>query len=288
MTEKEKLKCPVCSNNFIPRTFYPEEAIFSTSDGKKLSGFNGYISSSGVKPLEVILSSWITYCPNCNYVLKFVKEIVKKEKIQSQSVAAQDVKEKYNSYYFGFPFEDYSQYLQNVAGNVKTTIESALNELNLSAFENMHDITDTFKLLVKFYANLENYCNSQFPEDKDKNLSKKIKLLKLSPDLEKILIEINEIRDKTIHSDYELSHSDNLKVNSAVTGFILDRIEKHIKPLIDEKKLKNKYSYVDMRDLNSEIKIYLNRYFNSIFNNGRANHEQIKVFLDQLLVTQVM
>jgi uncharacterized protein (DUF2225 family) len=284
MTQKEKLKCPVCNNKFIPRTFYPEEAIFSTSDGKKLSGFNGYISSSGVKPTEVILSSWITYCPSCNYVLKFVKEIVKKEKIQSQNVLAKDIKEKYNNYYFGFPFEDYSQYLQNVAEKVNSTIETSLDNLNLSAFENMHDIKDTFKLLVRFYANLENYCNSQFSGEDDKDLEEKIKLLELSTDLEEILLELNEIRNKTIHSDYELSTEDKVKVNRAITGFMLNRIEKHIKPLIDGKKLKNKYNYVDIRDLNSEIKIYLNGYFSNIFNNGRATDDQIKTFLDQLLM----
>ena len=284
MKQKEKLKCPVCNTKFIPRTFYPEEAIFSTSDGKKLSGFNGYISSRGVKPMEVILSSWITYCPSCNYVLKFVKEIVKKEKIQSQSALVKDIKEKYNNYYFGFPFEDYSQYLQNVAEKVKSTIESSLKNLNLSAFENMHEIKETFKLLVRFYANLENYCNSQFSEEIDKDLEDKIKLLDLSADLEKTLLELNEIRDKTIHSDYELSDDDKAKVNRAVTSFMLNRIEKHIKPLINGKKLKSKYNYVDIRDLNSEIKIYLNGYFRNIFNNGRAADDQIKTFLDQLLV----
>ncbi|MFX1375254.1 MAG: hypothetical protein ACFFA0_05530 [Promethearchaeota archaeon] len=284
MKQKEKLKCPVCNSKFIPRTFYPEEAIFSTSDGKKLSGFNGYISSSGVKPTEVILSSWITYCPGCNYVLKFVKEIVKKEKIQSQKVATKDIKEKYNNYYFGFPFEDYSQYLQNAAKEVKATIESSLNKLNLSVFENMREIKDTFKLLVRFYANLENYCNSQYSEEENKNLEEKIKLLELSTDLEDILLELNEIKNKSIHSDYDLSDSDKAKVNKAVTGFMLNRIEKHIKPLIDSKKLKNKYSYIDLRDLNSEIKIYLNGYFGNIFNNGRATDGQIKIFLEQLLV----
>jgi len=284
MTKKEKLKCPVCNTKFIPRTFYPEEAIFSTSDGKKLSGFNGYISSSGVKPTEVILSSWITYCPSCNYVLKFVKEIVKKEKIQSQSAIVKDIKEKYNNYYFGFQFEDYSQYLQSVAEKVKATIQASLNNLNLSAFENMHEIKDTFKLLVRFYANLENYCNSQFSGEEDKDLEEKIKLLELSTDLEEILLELNEIRDKTINSDYELSNGDKIKVNRAVTGFMLNRIEKHIKPLINGKKLKTKFNYVDIRDLNSEIKLYLNGYFNNIFNNGRATDDQIKTFLDQLLV----
>jgi len=284
MKQKEKLKCPVCNIKFIPRTFYPEEAIFSTSDGKKLSGFNGYISSRGVKPTEVILSSWITYCPSCNYVLKFVKEIVKKEKIQSQSALVKDIKEKYNNYYFGFQFEDYSQYLQNISEKVKSTIETSLKNLNLSAFENMHEIKETFKLLVRFYANLENYCNSQFSEEIDKDLEDKIKLLDLSADLEEILLELNEIRNKTIHSDYELSDDDKAKVNRAVTGFMLNRIEKHIKPLINGKKLKSKYNYVDIRDLNSEIKIYLNGYLRNIFNNGRAADDQIKTFLDQLLV----
>lgn len=284
MKQKEKLKCPVCNIKFIPRTFYPEEAIFSTSDGKKLSGFNGYISSRGVKPTEVILSSWITYCPSCNYVLKFVKEIVKKEKIQSQSALVKDIKEKYNNYYFGFQFEDYSQYLQDISEKVKSTIETSLKNLNLSAFENMHEIKETFKLLVRFYANLENYCNSQFSEEIDKDLEDKIKLLDLSADLEEILLELNEIRNKTIHSDYELSDDDKAKVNRAVTGFMLNRIEKHIKPLINGKKLKSKYNYVDIRDLNSEIKIYLNGYLRNIFNNGRAADDQIKTFLDQLLV----
>ena len=284
MTKKEKLKCPVCNNKFIPRTFYPEESIFSTSDGKKLSGFNGYISSSGVKPIEVILSSWITYCPKCNYVLKFVKEIVKKEKIQAQSIRVKNIKEKYNNYYFGFPFEDYSQYLQDVVNKVNSTIETSLKNLNLNAFENMREIKDTFKLLVRFYANLENYCDSQFSGEGDKKLEEKIKLLELSADLEQILLELNEIKDKSIHSDYELSDSDKMKVNKAVTGFMLDRIQKHVKPLINDKKLKTKYSYVDMRDLNSEIKIYLNKYFSNIFNNGRVAGDQIRIFLDELVV----
>jgi len=110
---------------------------------------------------------------------------------------------------------------------------------------------------------------------------------RISADLEEILLELNEIRDKTIHSDYELSDDDKLKVNKAVTGFILNRIEKHIKPLINDKKLKSKYNYVDIRDLNSEIKLFLNGYFRSILNNGRAANDQIKIFLDQLLVNEI-
>ncbi|MHA2183881.1 MAG: hypothetical protein ACXAAI_02690 [Promethearchaeota archaeon] len=286
MKQKEKLKCPICSTKFIPRTFYPEEAVFSTSDGKKLSGFNGYISSTGVKPSEVILSSWISYCPNCNYVLKFVKEIVKKEKIQTQNTLVKDTAEKYNNYYFGFPFEDYSQHLTSVVQEVKDNLDSSLTNLNLSAFESMHEIKDTFKLLVRFYANLENYCNSQFEGDTDKDLEKKIKLLTLSPELEQSLLEINELREKTINGDYELNEGDRARINEVVVGFILSLIEKHVKPLIEGKEFRNRYQYVDIRDLNSEIKMFLKAYFSGIFSNGRATDLQVKTFLDQLLIIQ--
>ena len=284
MKRKEKLKCPVCTKKFIPRTFYPEEAMFSTSDGKKLSGFNGYINSSGVKPVEVILSSWITYCPYCNYMLKFVKEIVKKERIQSQSVLIKDITKKYNNYYFGFPFEDYSQYLSSVTVEIKSKIETSLIDLDLTTFENIYEIKDTFKLLIKFYANLEKYCNSQLPEETDKNLARKIKLLKLPKDLEQILLELNVIRNKSINSDYELSEEDKTKVKGAINGFIFSLIEKHLKPIIDGKKLKTKYQYLDIRDLIAEIKIYLKNYFSIKFKTGRTADNEIISFLEQIMI----
>ncbi|MHA2131050.1 MAG: hypothetical protein ACW99L_13860, partial [Promethearchaeota archaeon] len=130
----------------------------------------------------------------------------------------------------------------------------------------------------------ETYCNSQFPKDKDREPVEKIRLLTLTADLEAILLEMDEIRNKTIHSDYELSDLDKNKVFRVVIGFILSLVEKHIKPLIDVEKLKNKFQYVDIRDLNSEIKLFLNGYFNSRFQNGKATENQIKIFLDQLLV----
>ncbi|KKN51619.1 hypothetical protein LCGC14_0620730 [marine sediment metagenome] len=284
MKRKEKLKCPVCTKKFIPRTFYPEEAMFSTSDGKKLSGFNGYINSSGVKPVEVILSSWITYCPYCNYMLKFVKEIVKKERIQSQSVLIKDITKKYNNYYFGFPFEDYSQYLSSVTVEIKSKIETSLIDLDLTTFENIYEIKDTFKLLIKFYANLEKYCNSQLHEETDRNLAHKIKLLKLPKDLEQILLELNEIRNKSINSDYELSEEDKTKVKGAINGFIFSLIEKHLKPIIDGKKLKTKYQYLDIRDLIAEIKIYLKNYFSIKFKTGRTADNEIISFLEQIMI----
>ncbi len=284
MNKKEKLKCPLCNAKFIPRTFYPEEATFSSSEGKLLSGFNGYISSSGVKPSEVILGSWITYCPNCNYVMKFVKEIVKKEKIQAQNVATKEIKEKYNNYYFGFPFEDYSQYLSGVAEKVKANIINSLKGVDLKIWESMYEIEDTFKLLVRFYANLEKYCDAQLPDNVDEELPTKIKLLKLVPDLENLLLELSEIRNQTIQGNYELSSNDKQKVNFAVVNFTLNLIERHVKPLVDGKKLKTKYSYIDIKDLNSEIRVFLSGYLNGLFNHGKSAHSEVRSFLENLLI----
>ncbi|NVM37663.1 MAG: hypothetical protein HWN81_18870 [Candidatus Lokiarchaeota archaeon] len=216
--------------------------------------------------------------------MKFVKEIVKKEKITSQSVVAKDIKEKYNNYYFGFPFEDYSHYLTGVAEKVRVNIENSLKKLDLNIWESMYETNDTFKLLVRFYANLENYCNSQLETEKDKPLPNKIKLLKLSPVLENTLIELDDMRNQTIQGAYELSSEDKEKVNNTVVNFTLNLIEKHIKPLINGKKLKAKYNYVDLRDLNSEIKIFLNAYLNGIFNHGKSANTQIKTFLEQILI----
>ncbi|MFX1377890.1 MAG: hypothetical protein ACFFA4_02255 [Promethearchaeota archaeon] len=283
MNKKEKLKCPLCNNKFIPRTFYPEEATFS-SEGKLLSGFNGYISSSGVKPAEVILSSWITYCPNCNYIMKFVKEIVKKEKIQSPGITNKEIKEKYNNYYFGFPFEDYSQYLTEVSEKVKISIKKSLKGVDLNIWENMYEIQDTFKLLVRFYANLEKYCDAQVPDENEKDLPTKIKSLKLLPDLENLLLELNEIRKQTIQGNYELSNGDKEKVNNAVVNFTLNLIEKHIKPVVEGKKLQSQYNYIDIKDLNLEIKVFLNGYLNGLFNHGKSANNQVRAFLDNLLI----
>ncbi|MFX0042682.1 MAG: hypothetical protein ACFE8L_07205 [Candidatus Hodarchaeota archaeon] len=281
MKSKEKLKCPVCNLKFIPRTFYPEEAIFSTLDGKKLSGFDGYISSSGVKPPEVVLGSWVTYCPHCNYVMKFAKELVKKEKIQGTN--SKDVKEKYNSYYFGFPFEDYSQYLNKITSEISNKIQSSLNGLDISVWESMYEIDDKFKLLVRFIANLENFCDSRLNTSNNKDMPAKIKEMKFSADIEENLLDLNKIRNETVRGDYELSPGDEKNINKVIVNFILYLIKEQIESLLNAKKLKNKYYYVDLKDFNSEIKYFLTGYLNGIFHNDKSVNNQIQVFLDTLL-----
>jgi hypothetical protein len=283
MKEKEKIDCPVCHKKFIPRTFYPEEAIFTSLDGKKVSGFSGYMSSSGVKPPEVVLSSWVTYCPSCNYIMKFAKEIVKKEKIQTLRGVPKDVKEKYNSYYFGFAFEDYSQYLGKIAGETINKIEESFKQINMPVWESMYDIEDTFKMLVRFIANLEEYCNIQLGNNNNRDMPTKIKGLKLSQEIQERLLELNKIRDETVRGDYELLSQDQPKINSTIANFILHLIENQITSLLDPKKVEDKCNYIDPNDFTSEVKNFLNEYLKRVFHNDSSVINQVQVFLEKVL-----
>lgn len=274
------INCPVCKIEFIPRTFYPDEAIFSTHDGKKLSGFNGYVSSRAVKPQEVILSSWVTYCPSCNYILRFVKEVVRKEKIIAQHATSKDVNEKYSSYYYGFPYGDYSQHLKEIVNKVKSKIEEELQDF--SVWESLYTIDDNFKFLVRFFATLENYCNSKLGMGNDKNMTNKIKRLKLPKEIEIPMIQLNNIKDGIVKGDYELSGDDEENIEKILVNFVLHLIKKHIQPLIDKKQLEKGYQFIKFEDFEQQIKFFLGNYLYSNFNNDPSSNKQIRVFLSDL------
>ena len=274
------INCPVCKIEFIPRTFYPDEAIFSTHDGKKLSGFNGYVSSRAVKPQEVILSSWVTYCPSCNYILRFVKEVVRKEKIIAQHATSKDVNEKYNSYYYGFPYGDYSQHLKEIVNKVKSRVEEELQDF--SVWESLYTIDDNFKFLVRFFATLENYCDSKLGMGNDKNMTNKIKRLKLPKEIEIPMLQLNNIKDGIVKGDYELSGDDEENIDKILVNFVLHLIKKHIQLLIDKKQLEKGYQFIKFEDFEQQIKLFLGNYLYSNFNNDPSSNKQIRLFLSDL------
>jgi len=274
------INCPVCKIKFIPRTFYPDEAIFSTHDGKKISGFNGYLSSRTVKPQEVILSSWVTYCPSCNYILRFVKEVVRKEKIIIQNTTSKDINETYNSYYHGFPYGDYSQHLKEIVNKVKGKVEEELQDFNV--WENLYTIDDNFKFLVRFFATLENYCNSKLGMGNDKNMSNKIKRLELPKEIEIPMLQLNNIKDGIVKGDYELSGDDEENIDNILVNFVLHLVKKHIQPLIDKKQLEKGYNFIKFEDFEQQIKFFLGNYLYSNFNNDPSSNKQIRLFLSDL------
>lgn len=282
MKEKRLLKCPVCDNKFIPRTFYPEDSIFSSPDGKKLNpGFNGYVNMGG-KPPETILSSWITYCPKCNYIMKFVKEIVRKEKIQTHGMKGTELTEKLNTYYFGFEFGDYSQYLKEVIKKVEKDIELKMKDINIELWENLYTINDNFKFLVRFFNNLKDYCDKTLKISINSDMPNKIKKLHLPKDVELSLLQLNNIKNAIVKGDYDLSNEEEVMINNILVKFVFYLVEAHIKPLVNEDQLKDGFEFISIKDLEEEIRIYLATYLYSTFNSTPNSSKQIKVFLENV------
>jgi len=288
INEKPMIKCPVCENQFIPRTFYPEDMIFSTPDQKKLSsGFNGYLSMGSIKPPEVILGAWVTYCPKCNYIMKFVKEIVRKEKVQTHNLKSTEITEKYNNYYFGFEYGDYSQYLREITERVSSQIETTLADINMDNWENLYTIKDNFKFLVRFFTNLDNYCNKALNLIKEYDMPNKIRKLNLPKEVELTLLQLNNIKNQIVQGDYELSLEEEDMINGILVKFVFFLINSHIKPLVNEHQLENGFEFIRLSDLQSEIKIFLANYLYSTFNSDPNSSKQIKGFLDRVFEVQI-
>jgi hypothetical protein len=289
MKEKRLIKCPVCDNKFIPRTFYPEDAIFSNPEAKKLSsGFNGYMNMGGIKPPEVILGAWVTYCPSCNYIMKFVKEVVRKEKVQAHKLKTMEIKEKYNNYYYGFEFGDYSQYLKEVTSKVSEEIEENLKEIKMENWENLYTIKDNFKFLVRFFTTLENYCNETLGMKNVSDMPNRIRDLNLPKNVELSLLQLNNIKNAIVQGDYDLSREEEEMINGILVRFVFYLINSHIKPLVNEKQLKKGYEFICMKDLQDEIRIVLASYLYSTFNSDPNSSKHIKRFLDNLFESEIV
>ncbi|MHA1196647.1 MAG: hypothetical protein ACTSRH_11860 [Promethearchaeota archaeon] len=289
MNDRKTIKCPVCKNEFIPRTFYPENAIFTSTDGRKIyAGFDGYISAGGIKPNEVILGYWITYCPNCNYIMRFVKEIIKKERVPVHSIDNKlEIREKYNNYYFGFEFGDYSQHLKNYTEKIQAKIEKILEELQFRAWEKLHSIKDHFKFLVKFFAILEDYCDNIRKMNKADGLVNKIKNLKLPSSLEEILLQLNNVKDEIIKGDYELSIEECEMIDAILVKFILYLIDFHIKPIISSGIKFKGVNLVDLRDIKKEVKNFITTYLYSTFNSDKISSKLIRNYLENWLSEEI-
>ena len=82
--QETKLKCPSCGVEFIPISYdlisedepsHNDLAYQLKSD--KLPGFN-----MRIYPFTFISKYWITFCPECGYILRYVAEIGKKQLLE--------------------------------------------------------------------------------------------------------------------------------------------------------------------------------------------------------------
>ncbi|KKK57317.1 hypothetical protein LCGC14_3055680, partial [marine sediment metagenome] len=228
--KKDPLKCPICNNKFIPEAFHLEKVIMDTMDtsrGVNIISEREAIRELEIKPHNLLRKAWITNCPQCNFILRFTAELVKKELNELEGRKISNFNEMginyfYNLYNYAKPCMDYADYYKEALLDIKSKIQNVLEKINIEELGKLcRDFmtdkkVDAFKFLIRFYGILEKYCNSLVSDDNEKNMYQKIKESSFPQQLENSLDEIRDLRNKIVHEGYDLTQDDEEKIKNAV------------------------------------------------------------------------
>jgi uncharacterized protein YutE (UPF0331/DUF86 family) len=297
MAKKKKdkqIKCPLCSYKFIPEAFHHEKTNFEVIESKgQLMKFQNEKHQVIVKPYSSIKGSWVTYCPDCGFLIKFAAEVGKKEILEDTSLIKKwgAFKEFGETYKYNFtpqekPFMDYLDYFIDKVDGIKNKIKNALDEIDFSnwgspyrEWKNNKNF-DTFKFLIKFYSNLEDYCNSQVEDYKNKDMLEKILELKLPEELERLIQSMRALRNIVVHETHELIEEEQSTIETSYIQFMSYLVNKHLKPLdLDKIEIEADYEFIEIEKINHEIKSFLQLYLGSTLGIKDFNN----IFLTPLL-----
>ncbi len=290
----KKIKCPICNFEFIPESFHFEKSHFDLVESKgELMEFHKEKHQIAVKPFSSIRGSWVTYCPECGFMFKFAAEVGKKEIVEESSRIKKlsSFKEFGKHYKYTFvpqnkPYMDYLDYFIEKVDVIRNTIKNALDEVNLFQWgdpyrEWKHDKNvDSFKFLVRFFTNLEEYTKTQVEEYNNKDMEEKIKELDLPEDLEILMHSIRKLRNKIVHEAYEITEEEDNTIERAFIKFVSHLVVKQLKPLnLDKIEIEPGYEFIDINKINYEIQNFLQLY---LYSTLRIKEFQ-KLFLNPLL-----
>lgn len=274
----KKIKCPICSYKFIPESFHFEKIHFELIESKgELMEFQNEKHQIVIKPFSSIRGSWVTYCSECGFMFKFAGEIGKKEMVEEASRIKKwgAFKEFGKHYKYTFvpqnkPYMDYLDYFIEKVDGIKNTIKNALDEINFFQWgdpyrEWKHDKNvDSFKFLVRFFTNLDDYTETHVEDHNNKDMEEKIKELDLPGDLEILMQSIRKLRNKIVHEAYELTEEEDNTIEKAFVRFMSHLVVKQLKPLnLDKIKIESEYKFIDINKINYEIQNFLQLYLYS-------------------------
>jgi len=277
--KREKVKCPVCGSKFIPESFHFEKTSFDQVESKgELVEFQKGSHQLEVKPFTSIRGSFVTYCPQCGYLIKFASEIGRKEIVEEPSRIKKwgSFKEFGQSYKYKFdprekPFMDYSDYFIEKVDNIKKNIKNALDEVNFAQWGSSYSTwkedksIDSFKFLIHFYSTLVDYLDSQVDDYNNKTVAQKIEELNLPKSLELLIEKVGELRNKIGHEVYELIEEEENLVERTFTQFMHHLVIKQLKPLnLNKIKVEPEYFFIDINKIKYQIQEFLHLYLGNV------------------------
>lgn len=293
-TKKAEVPCPICSHKFIPEAFHIERIIMDTRvDGKgtHIIGDSNVMNKIAIKPSNHIRKVWITNCPLCNYVLQFTAEVAKKElkEVEAPSFNEFGTNYVYNVYNIPKPYMDYTDYYIEAITKTKAEIVKSLEALNINEWGLLsrgfltEKIIDPFKFLIRFYANLENYCNSLASNSKEKDMHQKIMESSFPQQLEDILEETRKLRNKVVHESYDLNEDDAELIKNAFLTFLSYLISSELAKLELKSQVENiEYKFINKKSLLWEIRRFLQVDLGEILKFQGYYHNFLKPILDDL------
>ena len=295
--KKRKVLCPICNHNFIPEAFHIERIIMDTridGRGTHIIGDRNAIIDLPIKPSMYIRKVWITSCPQCHYVLRFTAEIAKKELHQIEDRVISSVNESGVTYYYNLynhpkPYMDYSDYYNEMVNKFKGEIEKSLEALNINEWGLLcrgyftEKSIDPFKFLIRFYANLENYCNSVVNNSEEMDMNQKIVESKFPQQLEDNLEELRKLRNKVVHESYDLKDSDTELIKNTFLNFLSYLLSTELAKLKLKSKVENlEYEFINRDGLLWEIRRFLQVDLGEILKFQGYYHDFLRPILDDL------
>lgn len=272
-TERAKLTCPICNQQFIPESFHVEKVIMDTKEsilGIKIMSEKNALDQIEIKPMNIIRKVWITHCPSCGYTLRFIAELAKKELVEKEGKTLNSFDELgtcyfYNLYSFPKPYMDYTDYFDEAIDTIVSDIKDSLKNIHIEKLGSLSrgfytEKVDPFKSLIRFYANLKEYFVSNIDHSSiETDLDKEAKNMHFPEQFEDVLREIRNLRNRVVHESYDLNENDIELVKDAFQTFVYYLVSTELVKL----KLKNRIENIENGIINKEnvfwaIKKFLN------------------------------
>lgn len=299
---KEKLKCPICNFEFIPKSFHFEKTHFDAIESKgELMSFQNAKHQLVVKPFTSFRGSWVTYCPECGYLIRFAAEIGKKEITEEHSrlIKRGTFEEFGKSHKYDFhervkPYMDQSDYFIEKVDNIKRKIKDALDKINFNHWGAPYKEwktdknVDTFKFLIRFYTNLKDYTNSQVENYNNKEMPEKIRELNLPSMLVELLGDILKLHEKLIHNVYQLNEEEEDLVEKTFIQFMYYIVGKQLKPLnLNKIEIKPEHNFIDKVEVYYQIREFLHLYLHSTLYIEEFDNKFFTPLLEKLEIPMV-
>jgi len=270
-----KIKCPVCNHKFIPAYYHLEKIDYVIENNHHSFKIMKQKSSKGyLKPKYVVRKSWITTCPKCFYILRFAAELGKKRFLNGDSSRFHLKEFKENDKWFKYEFESIKQPINELAtlnkkylDIVQIKILDALEGLNLFKWGKLYkkwvsDFSiDSFKFLIRFCYNFDNYYNKLNELNSTQGLEDKIETLNLSDELKETMVKIEKFRSDSLNNNYELSKRDEDIIRKAFLKLMFELIYNRLKDLeLDQLGLIKVYDEYDKDILIKNVEKYIENY----------------------------